>query len=66
MKKGKVKLVDKTRGFGFLTKDDDGKDVYFSAADIAKGQELKTGDAVTFELEKTPKGTKAIKIAKAK
>jgi CspA family cold shock protein len=65
MKRGKIKLFDKTRGFGFITKDDDGKDVYFNVADVAKGRELKPGDAVTFELEKTPKGAKAVKVAKA-
>lgn len=66
MKTGKVKFVDKTRGFGFITNDDDKKDIYFSVADVERKQRLEAGDNVSFELEKTPQGTKAIKITKTK
>jgi cold shock CspA family protein len=65
MKKGIVKLVDKTRGFGFITKDDDKKDMYFGLTDVKKGEALQAGDSVTFETEKTAQGMKAIKVAKA-
>jgi len=64
MKTGKVKLVDKTRGFGFITRGDDGKDIYFSMAEVKKSEQLQAGDTVTFEIEKTNQGTKAVKIAK--
>jgi len=64
MKMGKVKFVDRTRGFGFITKDDDKKDVYFSVTDVERKQTLEAGDTVSFEVEKTPQGTKAIKIKK--
>lgn len=64
MKRGKVKFYDKTRGFGFITKDDDKKDVYFSITDVEKKQKLEAGDTVKFEVEKTQQGMKAIKISK--
>ena len=64
MKRGKVKFYDKTRGFGFITKDDDKKDVYFSIEDVEKKQKLEAGDAVKFEVEKTQQGTKATRISK--
>jgi cold shock CspA family protein len=66
MKTGKVKFVDKIRGFGFITKDDDKKDIYFSLTEVETKQKLEAGDSVFFELEKTPQGTKAIKITKIK
>lgn len=65
MKKGIVKFVDKTRGFGFITKDDDKKDIYFSMTDVKKGEAPHAGDSVAFETEKTAQGMKAIKVAKA-
>lgn len=65
MKKGMVKFVDKTRGFGFITKDDKKEDIYFSLAEAKKGEVLQAGDSVTFETEKTTQGMKAIKVAKA-
>lgn len=66
MKKGKVKFVDKTRGFGFIIRDDNKKDVYFNIADIEKKEKLDAGDKVTFEVEKTDRGIKATKVAKVK
>ena len=64
IKRGKVKFYDKTRGFGFITKDDDKKDVYFSIEDVEKKQKLEAGDAVKFEVEKTQQGMKATRISK--
>ena len=64
MKRGKVKFYDKTRGFGFITKDDDKKDVYFSIEDVEKKQKLEAGDTVKFEVEKTQQGMKATRISK--
>jgi len=64
IKRGKVKFYDKTRGFGFITKDDDKKDVYFSIEDVEKKQKLEAGDTVKFEVEKTQQGMKATRISK--
>jgi len=65
MGKGKIKLVDVIRGFGFLTSEQDGKDLYFSLEDILGSAKLERGDQVSFETEKTAKGTRAVKVTKA-
>lgn len=64
MKKGKVKFYDKTRGFGFILRDDNEENVYFSIKDVEEGKQLKAGDRVQFEIEKTDKGIKAKNIKK--
>jgi len=64
---GKIaRLTD--RGFGFITPDDgDGKDVFFHANAIEgmHFDELREGDAVTFEMESGPKGPSAANVARA-
>ena len=64
---GKVKWFDGKKGFGFIEQEDGSGDVFVHYADI-EGDGYKTlhqGDRVQFELENTPKGKKAIKVAKA-
>ena len=64
MFKGTVKRVVKDKGFGFL-KCDDGREIFFHASGILGGVPfagLKEGQAVTFEVEKGPKGAKAFDI----
>lgn len=62
--KGTVKFYDKTRKFGFITKDDDGKDIYFTDSDIAVDQELKAGDRVSFNIRKKKNKMKAVEVTK--
>lgn len=62
--KGTVKFYDKIRNFGFITKDADGKDIYFTDSDIAADQELKAGDRVSFSISKERKKMKAVKVMK--
>lgn len=62
--KGTVKFYDKTRNFGFITKDADGKDIYFTHSDIAIDQELKAGDRVSFNIIKKRNKMKAVKVMK--
>jgi CspA family cold shock protein len=64
---GKVKWFDGKKGFGFIEQEDGSGDVFVHYADI-EGDGYRTlhqGDRVQFELENTPKGKKAIKVAKA-
>jgi CspA family cold shock protein len=64
MIKGTVKFFNNAKGFGFITPDDGGKDVFVPAATItasATGR-LKAGQRVTFETEPDPKGPKAVKL----
>lgn len=55
------------RGFGFIAREGETKDLFFHSKDL-KGvtfEELKTGDAVTFELVESEKGPAAVNVARA-
>ncbi len=58
------KLTDKN--FGFITPEDGGKDVFFHASELegVDFSELAEGDAVTFDVKDTPKGTAAFQVKK--
>ncbi len=58
------KLTDKN--FGFISQDG-GRDLFFHANNLdgVDFDQLREGDAVTFEVEKTPKGDAAVNIRKA-
>lgn len=64
MIKGTVKFFNNAKGFGFITPDDGGKDVFVPAATItASGtSRLKAGQRVSFETEPDPKGPKAVRL----
>ena len=59
------KLTDKN--FGFIAQDGGGDDLFFHANSLegVEFDNLKEGDAVTFETESTPKGNAAVKVKKA-
>lgn len=58
------KLTDKN--FGFIARDS-GDDLFFHAnsLDGISFDQLREGDSVTFEIEKTPKGNAAVNVKKA-
>lgn len=58
------KLTDKN--FGFIAQED-GNDLFFHAnsLDGVEFSQLQEGDAVTFEVEETPKGNAAVNVKKA-
>jgi CspA family cold shock protein len=64
---GKVKWFNDAKGFGFITPDDGGEDVFahFSAININGFKTLKENQKVTFDLVQGPKGKQASNIVPA-
>jgi len=65
MAKGTVKWFNESKGFGFITSED-GSDVFVHYSSIQGNgfKSLAEGDAVSFDVEKGPKGPKAINVVK--
>ena len=66
---GKVKWFDDQKGYGFITSDDEGKDIFVHFSAIKEGDEnghktLKGGQAVQFEVEEGEKGPHASNVEK--
>jgi cold shock protein len=63
---GKIARVT-DRGFGFITPEGGNKDVFFHAQSLVdtRFDDLREGDAVTFEIEEGPKGPAAVNVQKA-
>ncbi|MBA3285386.1 MAG: cold shock domain-containing protein [Nitrosopumilus sp.] len=59
------KIMDK--GFGFISPEEGGKDIFFHSNSLVGIQfnELREGDAVSFETEDTEKGKNAINVERA-
>lgn len=65
MAQGTVKWFNESKGFGFITSED-GTDAFVHHTSIqANGfKTLAEGDKVSFDIEKGPKGPKAINVVK--
>jgi cold shock protein len=65
MTKGTVKWFNESKGFGFITPED-GDDVFVHHTSIAGTgfKSLSEGQEVTFDVEKTPKGPRAVNVVK--
>jgi len=61
--KGKIKMFNSSRGFGFIT-GEDGKDVYVHSTAIMGGATLSVGDSVEYELEEGERGPRAKNVRK--
>ena len=64
MSTGIVKWFNDAKGFGFITPDDGGKDLFahFSAIEASGFKTLKEGQKVSFEGSMGPKGEQASNI----
>ena len=58
MSTGKVKWFNQEKGFGFITNDEDGKDIFvhFSAINAEGFKTLEEGQIVEFEINETDRG----------
>ncbi|NYZ75933.1 cold shock domain-containing protein [Candidatus Micrarchaeota archaeon] len=61
--KGKVKMFNTARGFGFIT-GDDGNDVYVNVSAIQDGAVLAVGDVVEYDVESGERGPRAKNVKK--
>ena len=68
MASGIVKWFNDAKGFGFITPDEGGEDLFahFSAIEIEGFKILKEGQKVTFEVVTGPKGKQAARIKPVK
>jgi len=61
MNTGKVKFFNDQKGFGFITPDDGGADIFVHVSAVAAGT-LKDGDAVEYEVGQGQKGPCAVNV----
>jgi len=67
MAEGTVKWFSNEKGYGFITPDDGGKDLFVHFSSIAGDgyRSLDDGARVTFESEEGPKGPVAVNVQQA-
>jgi cold shock protein len=66
MPQGTVKWFNDQKGFGFITVEGGGKDVFVhhSAIEASGFKSLQEGDRVSFEIEQGAKGPSAVRVKK--
>jgi CspA family cold shock protein len=62
MRTGTVKFFNESKGYGFITDEETGKDIFVHASGI-QAEELREGDRVSYEEEEGRKGKVAAKVA---
>ena len=58
---GTVKFFNNAKGFGFITPDDGGKDVFVHINGL-NGLSIDEGDKVSFDVEEGQKGLNAVNV----
>lgn len=60
MSNGTVKFFNTAKGFGFITPEEGGKDVFVHANNLTS--DITEGDRVSYEVEESPKGLNATNV----
>lgn len=58
---GTVKFFNESKGFGFITNDDTGRDIFVHVSNL-NGLELRDGQNVEYDEEKGKKGMIAVNV----
>ena len=61
MQKGTVKFFNNTKGFGFITPDDQSEDVFVHSTGLI--DQVRENDKVNFEVQKGKKGLNAVNVS---
>ncbi|MFT7407523.1 MAG: CspA family cold shock protein [Flavobacteriaceae bacterium] len=59
---GTVKFFNGSKGYGFITNDETGKDTFVHATAL-NGVQINEGDKVTYEEEESEKGKTAVSVS---
>ncbi|HLT48583.1 MAG TPA: cold shock domain-containing protein [Rubricoccaceae bacterium] len=65
MARGTVKMFNADKGFGFITPDEGGRDVFVHRSNVAgldRDEGLSVGESVEYDVENTPKGLSAVNV----
>jgi CspA family cold shock protein len=60
MQKGTVKFFNGTKGFGFITPEDGGADVFVHSTGLI--DQIRENDKVTYDVEQGKKGLNAVNV----
>jgi cold shock protein len=62
MKKGTVKFFNETKGFGFITVEDTGEEIFVHVSGVK--EQIREKDSVTFDIQEGKKGPCAVNVRK--
>jgi len=62
MNNGTVKFFNDGKGYGFITPDDGGKDIFVHVNGL-NGSSLNEGDKVSYDVEEGKKGLNAVNVS---